>query len=233
MNFSPSDLRQVSVFAEATDDDLNAIAQNSFVRSIEDGEFYFFQGDPAEYLYVLTSGQVKLMQSNPNGKQVNIRTVQPWEMFAALGAVRKDASYPVSAQALQDSTALVLRSDFMNEMMQTRPYLAIALTRLITMLMQEIQVRYRELATERVEQRIARTLLRLASQIGERIENKRTIVELSFTRQDLAEMTGTTLYTVSRTLSEWEKAGLIEAGRERIKIKNPHGLVKIAESSGE
>jgi len=229
MNFSPSDLRQVSVFAEATDDDLNAIAQNSFVRSIEEGEFFFFQGDPAEYLYVLTSGQVKLLQSNPNGKQVNIRTVQPWEMFAALGAVRKDASYPVSAQALQDSTALVLRSDFMNEMMQTRPYLALALTRLITMLMQEIQVRYRELATERVEQRIARTLLRLASQIGERIKDKRIMVELSFTRQDLAEMTGTTLFTVSRTLSEWEKAGLIEAGRERIKIKNPHGLVKIAE----
>jgi len=229
MNFSPSDLRQVSVFAEATDDDLNAIAQNSFVRSIEDGEFYFFQGDPAEYLYVLTSGQVKLLQSNPNGKQVNIRTVQPWEMFAALGAVRKDASYPVSAQALQDSTALVLRSDFMNEMMQTRPYLAIALTRLMTTLMQEVQARYRELATERVEQRIARTLLRLASQIGERIKDKRIMVELSFTRQDLAEMTGTTLFTVSRTLSEWEKAGLIEAGRERIKIKNPHGLVKIAE----
>ena len=229
MNFSPSDLRQVSVFAEATVDDLNAIAQNSFVRSIEEGEFFFFQGDPAEYLYVLTSGQVKLLQSNPNGKQVNIRTVQPWEMFAALGAVRKDASYPVSAQALQDSTALVLRSDFMNEMMQTRPYLAIALTRLMTTLMQEVQARYRELATERVEQRIARTLLRLASQIGERIKDKRIMVELSFTRQDLAEMTGTTLFTVSRTLSEWEKAGLIEAGRERIKIKNPHGLVKIAE----
>jgi CRP-like cAMP-binding protein len=231
MNFSPSDLRQVSVFAEATDDDLDNIAHNSFSRSVEEEEFFFFQGDPAEYLYVLTSGQVKLLQSNPNGKQVNIRTVQPWEMFAALGSVHKDASYPVSAQALQDSTALVLRSDFMNEMMQTRPYLALALTRLITMLMQEIQVRYRELATERVEQRIAHTLLRLASQMGKRIENGATSVELAFSRQDLAEMSGTTLFTVSRTLSEWEKSGLIEAGRERIRIKNPHGLVKIAEQT--
>ena len=229
MNFSPDDLRQVSVFAEATDEDLQHIAQNSFVRSIEEGEFFFFQGDPAEYLYVLTSGQVKLLQSNPSGRQVNIRTIQPWEMFAALGAVRKDASYPVSAQALQDSTALVLKSDFMNEMMQTRPYLAIALTRLITMLMQEIQVRYRELATEQVDQRIARTLLRLAAQTGKNIENGTTRVELSFRRQDLAEMTGTTLFTVSRTLSEWEKLGLIDAGRERIWIKNPRELIKIAE----
>jgi len=231
MGLSPNDLRQVSVFAEATDDDLKAITQNSFARSIEEGEFFFFQGDAAEHVYVLTSGQVKLLQANANGRQVNIRTVQPWEMFAALGAVQKDASYPVSAQALQDSSALVLRSEFMSELMQARPYLAIALTRLITTLMQGIQTRYRELATERVEQRIARTLLRLASQVGERVEQETTIVELLFTRQDLAEMAGTTLFTVSRTLSDWEKLGFVEAGRERISIKNPHELVKIAEQS--
>ena len=221
----------MSVFTDATDNDLNTIAENSFVRSIEEGEYFFFQGDPAEYLYILTTGQVKLLQSSPSGKQVNIRTVQPWEMFAALGAVRKDAAYPVSAQALQDSAALVIKSEFLSEMMQTRPYLAVGLTRLMASLIQEIQARYRELATERVDQRIARTLLRLASQIGERIERDPTMVELSFTRQDLAEMAGTTLFTVSRTLSDWEKLGFIEAGRERIRIKNPHELVKIAEQA--
>ena len=231
MGFSSNDLRQVNVFAEATDSDLEKITQNSVERSIDEGEFFFFQGDPAEYLYVLISGQVKLLQSNPNGKQVNIRTVQPWEMFAALGAVRKEATYPASAQALQDSAALVIRSGFINEMMQTRPYLSIALTRLMTLNIQEIQARYRELATERVEQRIAHTLLRLASQMGQRIQNGATSVEMEFSRQDLAEMTGTTLYTVSRTLSEWEKLGIIEAGRERIRIHNPHGLVKIADQT--
>jgi CRP-like cAMP-binding protein len=231
MKISPHDLRQVDVFAGVTDDDLNKIVQNSFLRSIEEGEFFFFQGDPAEYVYVLTSGQVKLLQSNPNGKQVNIRTIQPWEMFAALGAVRKNATYPASAQAIQDSAALLTSSEFMSEMMQSRPYLAMGLTRLMTSLIQDIQARYRELATERVEQRIARTLLRLASQIGQRMDQGTTMVELSFTRQDLAEMAGTTLFTVSRTLSDWEKSGYIEAGRERIRIKNPHELVKIAEQS--
>ena len=221
----------MDVFQDASDADLQSILQNSILRSIEEGAFFFFQGDPADYLYVLISGQVKLLQSNPNGKQVNIRTVQPWEMFAALGAVRKEATYPASAQALQDSAALVIRSGFMNEMMQTRPHLSIALTRLMTSNIQEIQARYRELATERVEQRIAHTVLRLASQMGQRIENGAKSVEMEFSRQDLAEMTGTTLYTVSRTLSEWEKLGIIEAGRGRIKIKNPHGLVKIAEQT--
>lgn len=228
VNFSLNDLRKVSVFAEATDDDLNTIAQNSFERSIEEGEFFFFQGDTAEYLYVLLSGVVKLVQASPNGKQVNIRTIQPWEMFAALGAVRKDATYPASAQAIQDSAALVIRSDFMSEMMHTRPSLAVGLTRLMTSLIQDIQARYRELATERVEQRIARTLLRLAAQVN---QNRFQDIEMEYSRQDLAEMTGSTLFTVSRTLSEWERSGLIEAGREKIRIKDPHGLTKIADQS--
>lgn len=231
MALSPKQLRQVDVFQDASDADLQTILQNSVERSIEEGEFFFFQSDPAEYLYVLISGQVKLVQSNTSGKQVNMRTVQPWEMFAALGAVRKEATYPASAEALQDSTAIAIKSDFMGEMMQTRPYLAMALTRLMTSNIQEIQARYRELATERVEQRIAHTILRLASQRGQRIEDETTVVELAFSRQDLAEMSGTTLFTVSRTLSEWEKSGLIEAGRERIRIHNPHGLVKIAEQT--
>ena len=77
MNFSSKDLRKVNVFADVADSDLEKIARNSILRSIEEGEFFFFQGDPAEYLYVLTKGQVKLVQSSPNGKQVNIRTVNP------------------------------------------------------------------------------------------------------------------------------------------------------------
>ncbi|HXQ38700.1 MAG TPA: Crp/Fnr family transcriptional regulator [Anaerolineales bacterium] len=126
---------------------------------------------------------------------------------------------------------MVIKNEFLGGMMQSRPYLAVGLTRLMTSLIQDIQARYRELATERVEQRIARTILRLASQIGKRVEQEIATVELLFSHQDLAEMTGTTLFTVSRTLSDWEKLGFIEAGRERIRIKNPHELVKIAEQA--
>jgi len=99
----------------------------------------------------------------------------------------------------------------------------------MTSYIQEMQARYRELATERVEQRIASALLRLAAQTGEKA-GKETIIELSFSRQDLAEMTGTTLYTVSRLLSEWERREIITTGRERIRILKPHELVRIADN---
>jgi CRP-like cAMP-binding protein len=226
MDVSPHDLRQVLVFENATDDDLDQILQHSIRRSLEEGGFFFFQGDAAEFLYVLISGQVKLLQTNPAGHQVNLRTVQPWQMFGALGAVRDEATYPAAAQALEDSEALAIRGLFLREMMATRPYLSAELMKLMTLYIQEMQSRYRELATERVEQRIARALLRLTAQSGKRSEEG---IELGLSRQDLAEMTGTTLYTVSRTLAEWERKEMVRLGREKIQIVQPHELVRIAE----
>jgi CRP-like cAMP-binding protein len=226
MKIDPLKLRQVSVFQNATDEDLKLIAGHGIERSIEEGEFFFFQGDPADYLYVLISGRAKLMQTNPAGQQVNLRTINEWQMFGALGAVRDGATYPATAQALENSTALAIKSEYLHELMETRPYLSFDLMKLMTGYIQEMQERYRELATEKVERRIARALLRLAAQMGAKNAGG---IELTFTRQDLAEMSGTTIYTVSRILSEWERQGLVEAGRERVLIRNPHGVVSIAE----
>lgn len=228
MEISPIDLRQVNVFQSATDEDLNHILKNSITRSIEEGSFFFFQGDKAEYLYILTSGQAKLQQSHPNGQQVNLRTIQPWQMFGALGAVRAEAMYPATAQALVDCTALAIEGGFLHKILETRPQIAFDLMNLMTTYIQEMQARYRELATERVEQRVANALIRLAGQSGTKSDQEAGI-ELSLSRQDLAEMTGTTLYSVSRLLSEWDRQGIIQAGRERIRILKPHDLVRIAD----
>jgi CRP-like cAMP-binding protein len=232
MKISPDHLRRVVVFENATDDDLQLILKNGILRTIEENSYFFFQGDPAKYFYILASGQVKLTQSNIGGQQVNLRTIYPWQMFGALGVVHTPAAYPASAQAQEDSSALAIKSDFLRDMMQTRPYLSFNLMKLMTAYIQEMQARYRELATERVEQRVANALVRLAGQIGMKSEKKAGI-ELSFSRQDLAEMTGTTLYTVSRLLSEWERQGIIATGRERIRILKPHDLVRIADGLGK
>ena len=99
---------------------------------------------------------------------------------------------------------------------------------LMTGYIQEMQERYHELATERVQQRIARVLLRLAAQSGRKMESG-VLIDLSFSRQDLAEMTGTTLFSVSRILNQWETQGLVKVGREKVVVVFPHGLVRIAE----
>lgn len=229
MNIIPADLRQVNVFKEATDDDLKLFIENSILRRIEDGEFFFFQGDPATYFYILVSGRAKLLQSNPAGKQVNLRTINQWQMFGALGAVNPNAAYPATAQALEPCTALAIESDILHKMLETRPYLNFSLMQFMTGYIREMQERYRELATERVEQRVANALIRLAGQSGTK-SSEEAGIELSFSRKDVAEMTGSTLYTVSRLLSEWERKGIIKTGRECIRIIKPHELVQIAEN---
>lgn len=228
MNINPTDLNQVNVLKEAPIEDLNLLVEKSILRSVEEGSFFFFQGDPAKYAYILVTGRVKLVQSNPAGQQVNLRTIKQWEMFAALGAIRPDATYPVAAQALEPSSALAIESSLLRNMMQTRPYLNFGLMQLMTGYIQEMQERYRELATEKVERRLALTILRLASQIGIKSQGQ---IELPLSQQDIAEAAGSTIFTVSRTLSEWEKRGLIETGRGRIVMRNPHGLVEIAEGT--
>ena len=227
MKLDPKDLRRVNVFQEAAEEDLILLVEQGILRSLEDGEFFFFQGDPAVYFYILVSGKAKLLQSNPSGQQVNLRTINQWELFGALGISKSNANYPASAQALEASTALAIESRFMQTLLETRPQIAFGLMNLMTSYIQEMQARYRELATERVEQRVANALIRLAGQSGTK-SSKEAGIELFFSRQDVAEMTGSTLYTISRLLSEWERSGIIEAGRERIKILKPHDLVKIA-----
>ncbi|MCZ2128259.1 MAG: Crp/Fnr family transcriptional regulator [Anaerolineales bacterium] len=229
MDISPDALKQVVALQSATDDDLHLIYKNSVVRSVEEDGYFFMQGDEAAYSYVLASGQVKLMQSNPQGQQVNLRTISPWQMYGAIGAVRKDNPvYPVTAQAMENSAALAIPNSFFRSALEERPYLAFGIMNQMTSYIQEIQIRYRELATEKVEQRVANTLVRLAGQLGVRATDE-VKIELAFSRQDVAEMSGTTLYTVSRLLSEWERRGVIKAGREKIIVVKPHELVRIAD----
>lgn len=233
MNIKPSDLRRVNVLERSSDEDLAHLLNNAVIRPIEEGEFFFLQGDPATHFYILISGKAKLCQISKNGQTTNLRTINEWQIFGAVGTVREKAVYPACAQALEHSTALAIESGILREMMETRPHLSFGLMQLMTGYIAELQERYRELATERVEQRIARAILRLVRQIGQQSGDAASPLELNLSHHDLAEATGTTIYTVSRTLSEWERRGIVKAGRGRVLIRDLHGLMELAEGTGQ
>lgn len=220
-------LQQVSLFRDISLAELGKIAELSRPRHVEREGFFFHQGDPGTVLYVLTQGQVKLTQLTPEGSQVLLRFITPGEMFGGIAALG-DTSYPVSAQAAKDCAALAWDGDTLNKLMESYPRLALNALRHLAQRIQELQQRNLELATERVERRVARALLRLARASGRKIEGG-VLIDLPLSRQDVAEMTGTTLYTVSRILSGWQEQGIVEAGREKVLIRYPHGLVTIAE----
>lgn len=220
-------MRAVALFAGLEDGAVREIYRAGRLERKRAGEFFFFQGDAAETLYVLIEGRVKLLQLTLDGQQVILRMAAPWTMIGVI-AVAPKAQYPVTAETIEDCLALGWTREAMAGLVNRYPVVAQNAMQLMAAHVREFQDRFREMATERVERRLARALLRLASQVGKKIE---TGIELQMpiSRQDLAEMSGTTLFSASRLVSEWERRGLVRTGRERITITNPHGLVMIAE----
>lgn len=196
-------------------------------RTVEEGAFFFMQGDEARHMYVLTEGQVKLSQVSVDGQQVGMRIVAPPQAFAGIAILYPQKKYPVSAEAMADSAALAWTGDDLRRLAERYPALSFGIMDTMRGFIEEMQSRFRELSTERVERRVARALLRLTTQTGVKLESG--AIEISVSRQDVAEMSGTTLFTVSRILSDWERQGVIATGRGRVQILKPHGLVRIAE----
>lgn len=223
-------LASIDFFDHLTSQDLDQIAHSGIQRSYSKDSYLFHQGDPARRFYVLVDGKIKLTQLTEDGGQVILRYVSPGEAFAIIAVLRK-ISYPVSAMTVERADVLSWDEETMLELMMQHPQLAINSLGILAERIQEFQDRFREIATERVERRVARSILRLASQTGRKTEEG-IVIDLVLTRQDLAEMTGTTLYTVSRILSQWEKTGLVHSRREQVTILAPHRLVVIAEEMG-
>lgn len=220
-------LRQSLLFAGLDDAALQSVAAAARLRRIRDGAYFFHQGEPAVVLYVLIEGRVKFTQVTAEGHGVLLRVIGPGETFGAVAALG-DAVHPASAQATGECAALGWESETISDLMERFPRLALNALRFLAGRLQEFQDRYRELATQRVERRIAHALLRLASQVGRQTEGG-TLIDLTLSRQDIAEMSGTTLFTVSRTLSGWEGQGIIKSGRERVLILKMAELGAIAE----
>jgi CRP-like cAMP-binding protein len=126
-----AELRQVVGLRQAADSDLDQLLAHAVTRAVEESSYIFMQGDPADRAYVLTSGQAKLLQSSNRGQQVHLRTIYPWQMFGALGVVRPSATYPVSAQAMSDCTALAIEAAFFRDLAKTRPHLAMDILELM------------------------------------------------------------------------------------------------------
>src|SRR5512139_1424527 len=220
-------LQRVGLFQGIAPADLVRIAQAARRRRLPAESFLFHQGDLAEVIYIPVQGRLKLTQITPEGHEVILRYVGVGEMTGAT-AVFGDTAYPASAETVEEAIVLGWDNETMIQLIGQHPCLGLNILHLLSVRLQELQDRLREMSTERVERRIARALLRLVSQLGRKVETG-VLIDLPLSRQDLANMTGTTLYTVSRVLSRWEVEGIIAAGREKVLIKHPPRLVMIAE----
>lgn len=223
----PERLASFDLFAGLDAAALEDVAAAAMERRLDAGEVFFRQAEPAARFFVLVEGRVRLTQVTPDGQQVVVSFIMPGEGFG-LVAVLAANDYPLTAEAIDPAVGYGWDGPSFKTLMARHPELATRSLALVARRVHEFQARNRELSTERVERRIARTLLRLTNQSGSR-QADGVRIDLPLTRQDVAEMTGTTVYTVSRILAGWHEAGIIDAGRKRIVIRQPHSLVAIAE----
>ncbi|MBI5589517.1 MAG: Crp/Fnr family transcriptional regulator [Deltaproteobacteria bacterium] len=194
---------------------------------LKSGEYLFHQGDRARKCFFVLNGRMKLIKLHEQGKEAIIRYIGPGELTAIL-SVFKGKDYPVTAETIGPTEAVGWDKQTMEQLMLKYPPLAVNMLRCTIDRLDELQNRYLEICTEQVEQRIARALLRIMKQSGLREEDGIRI-DFPLSRQELADYIGTTIFTVSRILSTWEKKGWIKSKREQITVCDPHSLVLFSE----
>ena len=219
-------LATTRLFGGLPPDVLAAVAARCRPRRLRRGATVFLEGDPAEAVHVLAAGRVKLVQETEDGRVVILRLLQPGDFFNVAGG-RGEARYPATGVALDDVVILHLPAADFEALVAGHATMALAVVRELAARLRVAEERIRELQTERADRRIARTLLRL---VGDGAGVKRDGgSEVALSRQDLADLCGTTLSTASRVLASWHRQGLLIAGRERIVIRRLDELVAIAQ----
>jgi len=215
------------IFSGVSNADLDAILSEARSLRIAKNIPIFRQGEEAHSVFVLLHGHVRANKTTSSGEQIVVRYVATGELFGVAKTIGLQC-YPATAIAIKDSVVLVWPSESWNRLVEKFPALSANILRMVGTRLQESHTRVAEISTEQVEKRIAHALLRLVKQSGRKVEHG---IEIDFpiSRQDIAQMTGTTLHTVSRTLSAWETKGLVESSRQRIVIREPRQLFVLAE----
>jgi len=226
-NLDKSLVANLPLFSGVGQDDLNEIIREAQSIRYQKGSSVFQQDEDAHSFFLLLHGHLRVVKITPDGQQVVVRFVMPGDLFGIAMAMGR-TTYPATALAVVDSIALVWPSATWPRLVAKHPPLAINTIQTVGSRLHDAHTRVIEMSTEQVEKRVAHALLRLAQQAGRKGEGGIQI-DFPISRQDIAEMTGTTLHTVSRILSAWEDLGLVESGRQKISIRDPHKLFMLAE----
>ncbi len=222
-------LRGCPLFREVPSEELVALLRAGSWCTWPAGHFLFLEGDPAEGLYVILRGYVKAVRTDATGREAVVHIAGPGELLG-LVALFADQPYPASARAITSCRALWIPGPAFREFLLRRPEIALRIMRLLAERVHEAHQRLLEVSVLRVERRLARALVRLAGRLGRRTEEGIELT-LPLSREELAELCGARLYTVSRLLNRWQRAGWVRLGRRRILLRDLQALAALAEES--
>ncbi|GGD29758.1 Crp/Fnr family transcriptional regulator [Sinisalibacter lacisalsi] len=206
---------------------IRTILDQATSRRYDSGVAIFEEGHPAERFYMLLDGYVRVIRITPTGEQVTALHIPAGQLLGIARALGR-VTYPATAMTATESIVLSWPTRLWDTFVAEYDGFATETYKTLGHRVGEMNTRIVELATQQVEQRVANALLRLINQTGRKVEGG---IEIDFpiTRHDLSELTATTLHTVSRLLSGWEKRGLVLSKRKRITVCDPHALVLLGQ----
>jgi CRP/FNR family transcriptional regulator, nitrogen oxide reductase regulator len=186
----------------------------------------YFEGDPGKNLYLVASGKVKLTRLSSSGREVLLDILQGGEYFGHL-VIASQQAYSETAIAQTDCCILQISAQNFEMVMNRYPEVTMKVLKAVGQRLEESQEIIKQLSVYSIEERIAATLLRVARKLGEQKQTG-TLIQIPFSRQDLAAMTGTTVETVSRVMSRFSSEGLISTGRKWVAIRDFEHLEQLA-----
>ena len=212
-------LRNSSIFSSLDGEELGKLADLSIERSFMPNEFIFWDGDAPEWFYIVAEGNVKVLKHSSLGKEFIIAFFGPGEMFGEV-AVFENKPYPASAQAVTETKVVGIKREMFLSFLVNRRQVALRIIGVLAGRLRDAQNRLRDFAGERAEQRLASVLLMLSTKLGP---------TLPFTRQEIAEMVGTTTETAIRVMSSLKNRGIIRSVRGKVIILDEQKLRLLSE----
>jgi CRP-like cAMP-binding protein len=208
------------VFSGVLAKEYQTICSAGRTRRIARNEILHVSGDPVRHIIMLTTGLVKVSQLGMSGSESIIRVISPGDLLG-LVELFSTKRHSTTAQAVRPARALVWHADTFMALSERQPALLQNLVRIAGGHLEELSARFCEVANERVSSRVARQVVRLTEKVG---RSSGELVEITLSREDVARMTGTTLFTVSRLFSAWAALGLVKTRREGLTIVDMNSL---------
>ncbi len=228
MNPVADALRAASLFRGLAEEDRQRLADVALVKSWDKGEVIFNEGDPSDFLLTVLAGRVKVVKLLPSGKEVILEIFGPGDPLGTVVAY-EGRPYPASAIALERTSCLLVRRGPFFGLLEKHPSMVRGLLVAFTRRIVELAQRIPEVAGGRVETRFAHLFLKLADRVG-RPRGNGVFIPIVLSRQDLADLTGTTIETCIRVMSRWGKEGVVETDKDGFVLADRNALEKLTQT---
>ncbi len=222
-------LSEVAIFQDLSPDEMAALARAAPMKEVAADTIFYSPDDPAEVLFILKKGRVKLYKLTPDGRALTMHIYDAGSIFGEMSLLGQ-GMHGSFAQALTPCVLCLMSRDHVQRLLFGDPRIAMRIAEALGERLTSLENRLLDFAFRRVPERLARLLLQLA-QPHRALLSFTQRMEVRYTHEELADMIGTTRETVTKLLNEMRSRGLVELRRGRVTLLDMNGLQRVA--SGE